>query len=287
MRRAVLMLVLATMVVATGCGKENLSLTRDPVARGEAALGTIRDDAGRAKVHIEKAKTGTETSAREVRSAAETALAIPQAKPFAERLTVSADRLDTEVGPERDQALARVEHVETRTEDVAPLGATVSGLQAERDRWQAEAAREKARADSAVRKWLLLVAAGGFAGILAGGALFVWLSRRAGLVVGLASLAVFAVSVALYRWFEWLAWGGLALIVLAVGGLAYGLWRNRDALRAVVLGGENVKAIFYDGVQYTREQIRDLFNRTHAATQKAAASDVEAMVRDVKSKEGM
>jgi hypothetical protein len=106
-------------------------------------------------------------------------------------------------------------------------------------------------------------------------------------VVGLGSLAVFAVSVALYRWFEWIAWGGLALLVLAVGGLAYGLWRNRDALRAVVLGGENVKEIFYEGVQYTREQIRDLFNRTHAATQKAASSDVEGVVREVKRKEGV
>ncbi|MFO8015090.1 MAG: hypothetical protein R6X20_17520, partial [Phycisphaerae bacterium] len=60
---AVLMLVLVAMVVAAGCGKKNLSLTRDPAARGEAALARVRDDAGRAKVHIEKAKTGTETSA--------------------------------------------------------------------------------------------------------------------------------------------------------------------------------------------------------------------------------
>lgn len=286
MRRTVLMLVLvATMVVATGCGKENLSLTRDPAARGEAALARVRDDAGRAKVHIEKAKTGTETSAREVRSAAETARTVPAAKPFAEKLATSADRLDTEVVPELDQALKRVAHVETTTEDVAPLVETVTNLQAERDRWQAEAAREKERADSAVRKWLLVTAAGGFCGLLAGGALFVWLSRKTGLVVGLGSLAVFAVSVALYRWFEWLAWGGLVLIALAVGGLAYGLWRNRDALRAVVLGGENVKEIFYDGVQYTREQIRDLFNRTHAATQKAASSDAEGVVREVKRKE--
>jgi len=286
MRRAVLILVLATMVVATGCGKE-VRLTRDPAARGEAALARVRDDAGRAKVHIEKAKTGSQVCAREVRSAALAARAVPAAKPFAEKLAVSADRLDREVVPELDQALKRVAHVETTTEDVAPLVDTVTDLQAERDRWQAEAARQEERADSAVRKWLLVTAAGGFCGLLAGGALFVWLSRKTGLVVGLGSLAVFAVSVALYRWFEWIAWGGLVLIVLAVGGLAYGLWRNRDALRAVVLGGENVKEIFYEGVQYTREQIRDLFNRTHAATQKAASSDVEGVVREVKRKEGV
>jgi len=287
MKRATL-LVIPWIVLAglAGCGKAP-SLVRDPIERGEAAVETIREDAGRAKVHIEKAKTGTETSAREVRSAAKTAATVPAAKPFAAKLAVSADRLDTEVVPELDEALKRVEHVETTTEDVAPLVTTVTDLQEERDRWQAEAAREKERADSAVRRWLLLAAAGGFCGLLAGVALFIWLSRKAGLVVGLASLAVFAMSVALYRWFEWLAWGGLVLIVLSVGGLAYGLWRNRDALRAVVLGGQNVKEVFYDGVQYTREQIRDLFNRTHAATQKAAASDVEGIVQEVKRKEGV
>jgi len=270
-----------------GCGKENLGLTRDPASRGEAALGTIRDDAGRAKVHIEKAKTGSQVCAREVRSAALAARAVPAAKPFAARLAVSADRLDTEVVPELDQALMRVARVETTTEDVTPLVDTVTDLQEERDRWQAEAARQEERADSAVRRWLLVTAAGGFCGLLAGGALFVWLSRKTGLVVGLGSLAVFAVSVALYRWFEWLAWGGLALLVLAVGGLAYGLWRNRDALRAVVLGGENLRALFYDGVQYTREQIEDLFRKSHGAAQQAAASDVEGVVREVKRKEGV
>jgi len=287
MKRATLLLIPWVVLVGLiGCGKAP-SLVRDPVERGEAAVETIRADAGKAKVHIEKAKTGTETSAEEVRSAAKMAATVPKAQLFAGKLLTSADRLDREVVPNLDEALVRVQYVETTTEDVTPLVTTVSDLQEERDRWQREAAREKERADSAVRKWLLVTAAGGFAGILAGGALFVWLSRKAGLVVGLASLAVFAVSVALYRWFEWLAWGGLALIILAVGGLAYGLWRNRDALRAVVLGGQNVKEVFYDGVAYTREQIRDLFNRTQAATQRGASSDVEGIVREVKKKEGV
>ena len=274
------------LTASAGCGKVSLLKSpADTAARGERAVETIRDDAGRAKLHIEKAKTGTQTSAREVRSAAQTALAVPQAKPFAEKLAVSADRLDREVVPELDQALARVEHVETTTEDVLPLVTTVSALTDERDHWQAEAAREKERADSAVRKWLLLVAAGGFAGILAGGALFVWLSRKTGLVVGLASLAVFAVSVALYRWFEWFAWGGLALIGLAIAALAYGLYKNRRAFATLVQGGQDVKAAFADGVQYTRDEIARLFNTVHAAAQTDAGGGVERMVEDIKGKE--
>ena len=269
---------------SAGCGK--MSLVKNPAetaARGQAAVETIKDDAGRAKVHIEKAKTGTETSAREVRSAAETALAVPAAKPFAAKLAVSADRLDREVVPELDQALARVEHVETTTDDVLPLVSTVTDLAEEVDHWQKEAAREKERADSAVRRWLLLVAAGGFAGILAGGALFIWLSRKAGLVVGIASLAVFALSVALYRWFEWFAWGGLALIGLAVAALGYGLYKNRHAFATLVQGGQDVKAAFAEGVQYTKDQIRNLFNLVHAAAQTDAGGGVEKMVEDVKS----
>jgi len=285
MRRVLMTAVLATVVLVTGCGKARLGLERDPVARGEAALGTIKDDAGRAKLHIEKAKTGTETSAREVRSAARTALAVPQAKPFAEKLATSADRLDREVVPELDQARARVEHIETTTDDVVPLVTTVSDLAEQLEHWQAEAAREKERADSAVRKWLLITAAGGFAGILAGGALFIWLSRKAGLVVGLASLAVFALSVALYRWFEWLAWGGLVLIVLAVAALGYGLYRNRRAFATLVQGGQDVKAAFAEGVQYTKEEIQRLFNKVHAATQADAGGGVEEMVQEVKGKE--
>ena len=279
--------VVLAATASAGCSKA--SVVKDPAAtaaRGRAAVGTIKDDAGRAKVHIEKAKAGTETSAREVRSAAETAQAIPAAKPFAAQLAVSADRLDREVVPELAQALARVAHVETTTDDVLPLVTTVTDLAKERDQWQAAAAREKERADSAVRRWLLLTAAGGFAGILAGAALFIWLSRKAGLVVGIASLAVFALSVALYRWFEWFAWGGLALIGLAVVALGYGLWKNRHAFATLVQGGQNLKTAFADGVQYTKDQIRALFNQVHAATQAEAGGGVEEMVEEVKGKGG-
>ena len=136
-----------------------------------------------------------------------------------------------------------------------------------------------------MRRWLLLAAAGGFAGILAGVALFVWLSRKAGLVVGIASLAVFALSVALYRWFEWFAWGGLALIGLAVAALGYGLYKNRHAFATLVQGGQNVKAAFADGIQYTKDQIGALFNQVHAAAQADAGGGVEEMVQDVKGKE--
>jgi len=294
MKRSGLVWWLMLLTSTAGCGRPALLKTpADTAARGQAAVETIKGDAGRAKIHIEKARTGTQASAREVRSAAGDAAAVPQAKPLAEQLTASADRLDREVVPELDQALARVEHVETATEDVRPLVTTVSDLAQERDRWQKEAAREaqradkeKERADSAIRKWLLLVAAGGFAGILAGGALFFWLSRKTGLAVGLVSLAVFAVSVALYRWFEWVAWGGLALIGLAVAALGYGLWKNRHAFTTLVQGGQDAKDAFAEGVQYTKDQIRDRFNALHAAAQAEAGGGVQEMVLDVKDAMG-
>jgi hypothetical protein len=168
--------------------------------------------------------------------------------------------------------------------EVDDLVAAVSDLIAERDHWQKEAAREKERADSAVRKWLLLTSMGGFAGLLVGGALFMWVSRKAGLLVGLLSLAVFAVSIALYRWFEWFAWGGLALIILVIAALGYGLWRNRHAFTTLVQGGQDVKAAFAEGVQYTKDQIRDLFNAVHAAAQEKAGGGVAEMVADFKEK---
>jgi len=277
MTRALVAVALAVAVV--GCGQPDLIRDRQAA---EAALADIPDRADKAIGHIDKAKTGARESAAEVRDAASDASTIPQARPIAERLATSADRLDREVVPELDEALADVEAVKTGAVDAAGLADAIANLEAERDQWKAEAAEQRERADSAIRKWLLIVAAAGFAGILAGGALFVWVGRKVGLAVGLGSLALFAAAVALHRWYEWIAWGGLAVILLAVAGLAYGLWRYRDAFRAVVEGGQHFKEYLQDGVTYTREQIRDIFRRMQRATQYHARSDAEKMVRDVK-----
>ena len=269
---------------SAGCGK--VSLLKNPAetaARGEKAVEAIREDADKAGALITSARAGAADAGQTVKTVSRAVESLPAAKPWAASLAKAAVTLEEKVVPDLDEALVHVRHIETTTEDVLPLVTTVTDLAKDRDHWQKEAAREKERADSAVRRWLLLAAAGGFAGILAGGALFVWLSRKAGLVVGIASLAVFALSVALYRWFEWFAWGGLALIGLAVAALGYGLYKNRHAFATLVQGGQDVKAAFAEGVQYTKDQIRNLFNQVHAAAQADAGGGVEKMVEDVKS----
>ncbi len=288
MRPVLVAVVVAAMVLLAGCGRG--LLIQGPAkeaARGQAALKTIREDATEAGRAVADARHATLLAADTVAGAARAAAAaIPQAEPWAGRLVDTAEALTSRVTPRLDEALKRVEAIQAAAPEAETIVGGMAKIAAERDLWQKEAAKEKERADSAVRKWLLLTAAGGFAGILAGGALFVWLSRKAGLTVGLASLAVFAVSIALYRWFEFFAWGGLALIVLAVAALGYGLWRNRHAFKTVVLGGENVKQALADGVQYTREELARLFNAVHSAAQKDAGGGVEEMVDAVKNGKG-
>ena len=274
------------ILAPTSAGCNKVKNPADTAARGQAAVEAIRADTDKAGALITSARVGAADAGQTVKTVSRAAESLPAAKPWAASLAKAAVTLEQKVVPDLDEALVRVQRVETTTEDVLPLVATVSDLAKERDHWQKEAAREKERADSAVRRWLLLAAAGGFAGILAGGALFVWLSRKAGLVVGIASLAVFALSVALYRWFEWFAWGGLALIGLAVAALAYGLYKNRHAFATLVQGGQDVKAAFAEGVQYTKDQIGRLFNQVHAAAQTDAGGGVEKMVEDVKSDVG-
>ena len=279
--------VILAATASAGCGK--VSLVKNPAetaARGEKAVEAIREDADKAGALITSARAGAADAGQTVKTVSRAAESLPAANPWAASLAKAAVTLEEKVVPDLDEALVRVQRVETTTDDVLPLVSTVTDLAQELDHWQKEAAREKERADSAVRRWLLLAAAGGFAGILAGGALFVWLSRKAGLVVGIASLAVFALSVALYRWFEWFAWGGLALIGLAIAALGYGLYKNRHAFATLVQGGQDVKAAFADGIQYTKDQIRNLFNQVHAAAQADAGGGVEEMVQDVKSDVG-
>jgi predicted small lipoprotein YifL len=277
------MTLVAVLLVLAGCGKAPLLKSpADTAARGEKAVETIQGDADRAAALIVSARTGAADAGEAVRAAARVAEAVPAARPWAGSLARAAVTLESQVVPQLDEAQVRVRNVVATSDDLVPLVMTVSDLVDERDRWQKEAAREKERADSAVSRWLLLAAAGGFAGILAGAALFVWLSRKTGLVVGLASLAVFAVSVALYRWLEWFAWGGLALIVLAVAALGYGLYRNRQAFATLVQGGQDFKGAVAEGVQYTTDEIRRLFNAAHATAQADAGGGVEKMVQDVK-----
>jgi hypothetical protein len=279
-----LLAVILSLILPTGCDRSGFLRGTPAPEKAKAAARTIESEAGAAAREVGEARDGVLLAADTVGAAARAAETIPEVAPWAGRLTETAEGLQSAVVPRLDSALRHVEAVRTAVPDVNDLVATVSALAAERDHWQKEAARQKERADSAVRQWLLLTSMGGFGGILAGGALFVWVSRKAGLVVGLLSLAVFAVSIALYRWFEWFAWGGLALILLVIAALGYGLWRNRHAFTTLVAGGQDVKAAFADGVQYTKDQIRDLFNAVHAAAQKKAGGGVAEMVADFKEK---
>ena len=274
------------LTASAGCGKPAILSPAAAAVQGQAAVQTIRGEAAATRVNLEQARLGVLAAADTVSAAGRAAAAVPEAASFAPRLDQTAVLLSDEVRPRIEESLRSVETIHATTADILPLVTTVTDLAADRDHWQKEAALEKERADSAVRRWLLLAAAGGFAGILAGVALFIWLSRKAGLVVGIASLAVFALSVALYRWFEWFAWGGLALIGLALAALGYGLYRNRHAFATLVQGGQDVKAAFADGIQYTKDQIGALFNQVHAAAQADAGGGVEEMVQDVKSAQG-
>jgi len=274
------------LTASAGCGKATALSPEAAAVQGQAAVQTIRGEAAATRENLAGARLGVLAAADTVGAASRAAADLPDAAPWAGRLDQTAVLLTNEVRPRIEESLRSVETIHATTADVLPLVSTVTDLAEERDHWQKEAAREKERADSAVRKWLLITAAGGFAGVLASVALFVWLSRKAGLVVGIASLVVFALSVALYRWFEWFAWGGLALIGLAVAALGYGLYKNRHAFATLVQGGEGVKAAFADGIQYTKDQIGALFNQVHAAAQADAGGGVEEMVQDVKSDGG-
>ena len=273
------------VLLLAGCSRCAMPGAERDTARSQAVLKAIGDDAGEAAKILDAAQKKAAEAEREVGAAIDTVRAVPEAKSLVGRLDDTRATISREVVPRLDQALRRVEAIRQRVPEAAALVSDQAALVAERDRWQKEAASQKERADSAARKWLLLTAAGGFAGILAGGALFVWLSRKAGLTVGLASLAVFAVSIALYRWFEWFAWGGLVLIGLAIVALGYGLWRNRHAFKTVVLGGQNLKQTLADGVQYTKDEVRRLFNSVHAAAQEDAGGGVSGMVAAVKDGE--
>ena len=308
MRTATLTLALAFLalgLLGAGCPPAKPpDLTRAHVERGTAALEEIKADAAEATICIDRAKVGTARSAEEVRDTAQAAAAIPAAMPVVKRLEVSADRLAGQVIPDLDQARTATARIQTSSADAALLLAAVAQLE---DRietqaraaaesvktlegqiaeWQAEAARQKERADGAVRKWLVMAAAAGFSGLLAGAALFIWVSRKTGLIMAGVSLAVFATAVALHRWLDYIAWAGLGLLALTLAGLAYAIWKNRDAFKTVVAGGQGFKASLQAGAQYTADQILDLFRTAHEYAQETfGTADVTTMVADAKGKE--
>jgi hypothetical protein len=141
--------------------------------------------------------------------------------------------------------------------------AAAQALAKDRDAWQAKAAaaekriaEEQAKADGAVRavlKWLIVAGVG----VLAVGVfLALKVDMKAGLAVAAGALLLIGAATLVHQYLEWIAIGAAVLIAAAIGGVAWMLWRSRQAffqtgnlVEAIKqqMDPESLKAVFGDG----------------------------------------
>ena len=279
--RVSLTVVLAVAVVlAAGCvgGCHKPELPKQPPRLAETA--TKADDAGAAITraadtaaeNIDGATVKVNEVAGVVATQADTLRkATPVAEPVAKVLDAQAGALQNDVTPKLHVAREAVAEISRESKVVIQVvvpelrqaDAAAQALAKDRDAWQAKAAaaekrieEERAKADGAVRavlKWLIVAGVG----VLAVGVFLVLkVDMKAGLAVSAGALLLIGAATLVHQYLEWIAIGAAVLIAAAIGGIAWMLWRSRQAffqtgnlVEAIKqqMDPESIKAVFGDG----------------------------------------
>jgi len=268
--------LIAAIVLAGGCHKQELPkqpprLIETAAKAGDAgaAIGRAADTAA---TNIDGAAVKVNEVAGVVGAQAQTLReATPIAEPVAKVLDAQADALQNDVTPKlivAREAVAEISReskivVQVVVPELRQADAAAQALAKDRDAWQAKAAaaekriaEEQAKADGAVRavlKWLIVAGVG----VLAVGVfLALKVDMTAGLAVSAGALLLVGAATLVHQYLEWIAVGAAVLIAAAIGGVAWMLWRSRQAffqtgnlVEAIKqqMDPETVKAIFGDG----------------------------------------
>jgi len=267
--------VLASGYVA-GCHKPALPaqpprLVETAAKAGDAGMAIARA-ADTAAVNIDGAAVKVNEVAGVVGAQAQTLReATPVAEPVAKVLDAQADALQSDVAPKlivAREAVAEISReskvvVQVVVPELRQADAAAQAIARERDAALAKVAaaekriaEEQAKADSAVRavlKWLIVAGVG----ILAVGVfLALKVDMKAGLAVAAGALLLIGAATLVHQYLEWIAIGAAILIAAAIAGIAWMLWRSRQAffqtgnlVEAIKqqMDPESLKAVFGDG----------------------------------------
>ncbi|MBE3100136.1 MAG: hypothetical protein IMZ44_23705 [Planctomycetes bacterium] len=268
--------LVAAILLTAGCHKPELPrqpprLVETAAKAGDAGAAIARA-ADTAVVNIDGAAVKVNEVAGVVGAQADTLRqAAPAAAPVAKVLDAQAEALQNDVTPKlvvAREAVAEISReskivVQVVVPELRQADAAAQALAKERDAWQAKAVtaekrieEERAKADGAVRavlKWLIVAGVG----ILAVGVfLALKVDLKAGLAVSAGALLLVGAATLVHQYLEWIAIGAAVLIAAAIAGIAWMLWRSRQAffqtgnlVEAIKqqMDPETVKAIFGDG----------------------------------------
>jgi len=268
--------ILVAVLVLAGCHKPELPkqpprLVETAAKAGDAGAAITRaaDTAGQ---NIDGAAVKVNEVAGVVGAQAQTLReATPIAEPVAKVLDAQADALQNDVTPKLHVAREAVAEISRESKVVIQVvvpelrqaDAAAQALAKDRDAWQAKAAaaekriaEEQAKADGAVRavlKWLIVAGVG----VLAVGVfLALKVDMKAGLAVAAGALLLIGAATLVHQYLEWIAIGAAVLIAAAIAGIAWMLWRSRQAffqtgnlVEAIKqqMDPESLKAVFGDG----------------------------------------
>jgi len=272
----VLLGVLAAVLMLAGCHKPELPrqpprLVETAAKAGDAGAAIARA-ADTAAANIDGAAVKVNEVAGVVGAQAQTLReATPVAEPVAKVLDAQVDVLQSDVMPKLHvarEAIAEISReskvvVQVIVPELKAADAAAQALAKDRDAWQAKAAaaekriaEEQAKADGAVRavlKWLIVAGVG----VLAVGVfLALKVDMKAGLAVSAGALLLVGAATLVHQYLEWIAVGAAVLIAAAIGGIAWMLWRSRQAffqtgnlVEAIKqqMDPESIKAVFGDG----------------------------------------
>jgi hypothetical protein len=268
--------LIAAIILAGGCHKPELPAQPprlvETAAKADNTGAAITKDAEEATKNIDGAAVGVNEVAGVVTTQAETLRqATPIAEPVAKVLDAQVNVLQAQVTPRLHAAKEAVAGISKNatvvTQVIVPelqkADAAAQALAKDRDAWQAKAAaaekrveEEQAKADGAVRailKWLIVAGVG----VLAVGVfLALKVDMKAGIAVGAGALLLIGAATLVHQYLEWIAVGAAVLIAAAIAGIAWMLWRSRQAffqtgnlVEAIKqnMDPESLKAVFGDG----------------------------------------
>ena len=268
--------LIAAIMLAAGCHKPELPKQPprlvETAAKANDAGAAISRAADTAATNIDGAAVKVNEVAGVVGAQAQTLReATPIAEPVAKVLDAQVGTLQNQVTPKLVVAREAVAEISRESKVVVQIvvpelrqaDAAAQALAKDRDAWQAKAAaaekriaEEQAKADGAVRavlKWLIVAGVG----VLAVGVfLALKVDLKAGLAVAAGALILIGAATLVHQYLEWIAIGAAVLIAAAIAGIAWMLWRSRQAffqtgnlVEAIKqqMDPESIKAVFGDG----------------------------------------
>tara|TARA_Y100000034_G_C6892147_1_gene410654 strand:- start:191 stop:1144 length:954 start_codon:yes stop_codon:yes gene_type:complete len=203
------------------------------------ATGAIGDSSEKIKADAERIKTETRKVDKTVSDAER-----PVVKPFLITIDEKADNIinNTKTLDEAKEKLkltlinlgaAHTEISEIKSEYDRAVNEAENAI-AERD----EAIARENNATKAMIRWLIVASIAGF-----GVAIFLIFfgMRMMGIGLAAACISIVVVAVTVDKWFEYIAWGGLGVIVIIVGFVLYEFFIRDKAMKEVVHTTEMTK----------------------------------------------